>query len=145
MANIDDIEATYTTNKSGCTTDTAPNATPTPRIRNATMSDLVIALPTKPTSISRYENGAMRISSIPRVKRIKYSELDALANDALMMESMSTPGKTNDMYGTPSIASMREPITVPKINMYNAAEITGATRVCIMTRNVLRTSRINIV
>jgi hypothetical protein len=60
---------------------------------------------------------------------MKYKEEEALANEALIIESMRIPGNTKEMYGTPAIDSIREPMTVPKMKIYNAAEITGATSV----------------
>jgi len=57
---------------------------------------------------------------------MKYNDEDALENDALIIESIRIPGNTKEMYGTPRMVSIFEPITVPNIKMYNAAEITGA-------------------
>jgi hypothetical protein len=88
-----------------------------------------MALPTNPSSISKYENGAIKTSSIPRVKRIKYRADDALAKEALIMESIKIPGNTKEIYGTPAKSSIFVPMTVPKIKIYKAAEITGATSV----------------
>jgi hypothetical protein len=125
--------------------DAAPKAKPTPNVSAATIKARTIALLTNPTSISRYENGAISTSSMPRVKRIKYKAEDALENDALIIESISTPGKTNDMYGTPAKSSILVPITEPKIKMYSVADTTGAIRVCITNRKVRSTSRRSIV
>jgi hypothetical protein len=87
------------------------------------------ALPTNPTNISIYENGVIKISSIPRVNFIKNKADEALEKLALIIDNINTPGNTKDMYGTPAKLSIFEPITVPKMKMYKAAEITGAARV----------------
>lgn len=83
----------------------------------------------------------MSISSTPRVKRIKYKAEEALAKEALITESINIPGKTKEMYETPETSLICEPITVPKINIYKDAEITGAPRVCIFTFIVRLNSR----
>ena len=145
IAKIAAIAEIANTKPIGFTKLTAPKSKPTARIRKATIKARAIALPTNPASISKYENGVISISSIPRVKRMKYRALEALENEALIIESIKTPGKTNDMYGTPAKSSILEPITVPKINIYNAAEIAGASSVCTITRLVRSTSRRNCV
>jgi hypothetical protein len=71
---------------------------------------------------------------------MKYKEEEAEAKEALMMESIKTPGKTKEMYGTPEKSSILVPITLPKMKIYSAADITGATRVWITTRKVRCTS-----
>jgi hypothetical protein len=76
---------------------------------------------------------------------MKYRLEDALENDALMIESIKTPGNTKVIYGTPAKSSILVPITVPKIKMYSAAETTGAIKVWIATRMVRCTSRRNMV
>ena len=71
----------------------------------------------------------IRISSIPRVKRIKYRAEEAEAKDEFITANMRMPGKTKVIYGTPDTSVICEPITIPKINIYKAAEMTGAARV----------------
>jgi len=60
---------------------------------------------------------------------MKYKDEDALENEALIIDSINTPGNTKEIYGTPAKSSIFVPITEPKMKMYRAAEITGATNV----------------
>jgi len=60
---------------------------------------------------------------------MKYKADEAEENDALMMESIRTPGNTKEIYGTPAKSSILVPMTLPKMKMYKAADITGATSV----------------
>ena len=90
---------------------TAPNISPMIRIPLAIIVARTTAENVYPRTISKYENGAINISSILLINRPKYTELELCANEDAITLSIKIPGKTKVMYCTPAISEIFDPIT----------------------------------